>query len=230
MKNPIIAALDVDSENECWQLIEKLKGHVGGFKLGPRLVVRYGQALIERVAAQGLVFLDLKFLDIPNTMESAVRAGFAAGASWVTVHAWAGPEALSRLARVEAELSQQRDFRVVVVTILTSFAPKTLPPPLNQFGVESQVRDLAGMAYNCGLRSFVCSPLELSDLRTRHADAFLVAPGIRLADASADDQKRVLDPASAMRAGADALVIGRPLLQSAEPARTAQEILRTLPK
>lgn len=225
LRNPIIVALDVDSRERCLELARLLGDRVGAFKIGPRLIVRYGAGLVDEVAACAPVFIDNKYLDIPNTMESAIRATFAAGASLATVHAWAGPEALSRLAKVEAELSAQRPFRILVVTVLTSFSSETLPPYLREFPIVEQVRQLAASAIDCGLSGLVCSPEEVADLRARHPSAFLVTPGIRLSDGTKDDQRRVLGPHQALARGASALVIGRPIVDAQDPVAAAERVI-----
>src|SRR5690349_16562197 len=105
MKNPIFVALDVNSADEALQIAKNLGRLVGGFKLGPRLMLPYGAQLISQISKWGPVFVDMKFLDIPNTMEASVRATFDLGATWTTVHAWAGEATLTRLAKLEQELS-----------------------------------------------------------------------------------------------------------------------------
>jgi hypothetical protein len=117
MRNPIIAALDVDSRDQALKLADDLADVVGGFKVGPRLCLRYGQDLVKEVAARAPVFVDNKHFDIPSTMEAAVRASFEAGASLVTVHALSGREALTKMATLEKELSQKRPFKILAVTI-----------------------------------------------------------------------------------------------------------------
>lgn len=228
LKNPIIAALDVDSAEACFRLAGLLQGRVGAFKVGPRLIVRYGSELIERLSRSVPVFVDNKYLDIPNTMESAIRATFEAGAALATVHAWAGPEALKRLAQVEAELDRKRPFKILVVTVLTSFSQETLPPSLRSQNIASQVTELAEMSLNAGLTGLVCSPQEVAALRRASTHAFLVTPGVRMPHDAKGDQKRVETPAEAMRLGASALVIGRPICEAADPVAATELILESL--
>jgi orotidine-5'-phosphate decarboxylase len=228
LRNPIIAALDVDSAERCFALAEQLEGRVGAFKVGPRLCVRYGAELITQLARRTPVFVDNKYLDIPNTMESAIRATFEAGATLATVHAWAGPEALARLAKVEAELNQQRPFKILVVTVLTSFSQATLPPRLVSIPIADQVVELAKMAFDCGLTGVVCSPQEVAALRALSSQAFLVTPGVRLPENDAGDQKRVETPATALRRGASALVIGRPIVDAVDPLAATNRILSSI--
>lgn len=228
MQNPIFAALDLDSPNEALSLARKLRRLVGGFKLGPRLVIPYGGAFIAEIAKLAPVFLDCKFLDIPNTMESSVRAAFHAGASFATVHAWSGPVALSRLARLEQELNRERPFRILAVTILTSFDSSTLAPPLTNMDIPQQVCDLAKLCVDCGIHGLVTSGRELPILQQQFPQAFKVVPGIRMPEDKADDQQRTMTPKEALQNGASALVIGRPIVAAADPVSTTEKILATL--
>ncbi|MCM2282233.1 MAG: orotidine-5'-phosphate decarboxylase [Bdellovibrionaceae bacterium] len=230
LENPIIVALDVDSLARCRELAGVLAGKVGAFKVGPRLCVRYGADLVRELAAHAPVFVDNKYLDIPNTMESAIRATFEAGATFATVHAWAGPEALKRLAAVEAELSAQRPFQILVVTVLTSYSADTLPPHVRAVPISTQVRELADMSVSCGLQGLVCSPEEVADLRRSHPSAFLVTPGIRLPSDDKGDQKRIMGPREARELGASALVIGRPIVDAQEPVAAVERVLADLAK
>ncbi len=223
LKNPLITALDVDSRDECLRIAGLVEKFVGGFKLGPRLVVRYGADIIKEVSSIAPVFVDLKFLDIPNTMETSVRASFEAGASLVTVHAWAGMDALKRLSEVERELNGQRPFRILVVTVLTSFNKENMPPSISSnVSLLEQVVNLADFSYDCGLKGVVCSALESSLVRQRHNDGFIVTPGIRFPSEAVGDQKRVVDPCKAIENGASAIVVGRPIVEAADPAEQAE--------
>jgi orotidine-5'-phosphate decarboxylase len=226
--NPIMVALDVDSADDCVRLADALKGKVGAFKIGPRLNVRYGTELISRLARSAPVFVDNKYLDIPSTMEGAIRATFESGATFTTIHAWAGREALRRLAEVEKELNQKRPFKILVVTILTSFSPETLPPGMTNRSIADHVSALGDMALAEGLSGLVCSSQEVQDLRAKSSAAFLVTPGIRLPSGDPGDQKRIETPAEAMRLGSSALVIGRPIYESKDPLATVEQILETL--
>ena len=111
--NPLMLALDVDQAEVAVEFAKRLDGKLGAIKIGPRLVLRYGADLISKLATFAPVFVDNKYLDIPNTMEAAVRASFDAGATFTTIHAWAGPEALARLSKVEAELNSKRPFKIL---------------------------------------------------------------------------------------------------------------------
>ena len=223
MKNPIILALDVDSRDEALRIVDEVGEIIGGIKLGPRLCLRYGTALVEEIAQRAPVFLDNKHFDIPSTMEAAVRASFDAGASLVTVHALSGLEALTRMAAVEAELNKIRPFKVLAVTILTSWDQQSLPSNLKDFSIAQHVMDLTGLVQNAGLSGVVCSPHELDLLQNRNL--YLVTPGIRFSMQASGDQKRILGPVEALRKGASALVVGRPILEAKNIKEAATEFV-----
>jgi orotidine-5'-phosphate decarboxylase len=228
LRNPLILGLDVDSAEEALKLAHALEGKLGAIKLGPRLNMRYGRELVEKIAKLAPVFVDNKYLDIPNTMEAAIRATFEAGATFATVHAWSGREALERLAQVERELNQQRPFKILVVTILTSFNESTLPPGLEKAPLAQHVTALAELVLTCGLTGLVCSPHEVAALRARSKNAFLVTPGVRLSTDASADQKRVETPEAAIRQGASALVVGRPIVEAKNPVEAAEQILASI--
>ncbi len=223
LKNPLIVALDMDDQNEVLRLAEGLRDHVGALKVGPRLVLRYGDGLLQKLSQMAPVFLDHKFLDIPNTMSHSVRAAFDCGVTMVTIHAWAGSQAIRELAVLEKELNKIRPFKILVVTILTSFSAETLPPPLEKFKIEAQVSDLSEWSRRHGLNSFVCSPQEVAILRKQDRDAFLVTPGIRWVPGQ-DDQSRTATPLQTLQQGASAFVVGRPVYQAKDPLEAARRI------
>jgi orotidine-5'-phosphate decarboxylase len=222
LTNPIFVALDVDSRERALELIRQTRAFVGGYKIGPRLCLRYGEDFIREVARHGSLFLDNKHFDIPSTMESAVRASFELGASFCTVHAQAGREALTRLAEVEGELCRIRPFRILAVTILTSFRPETLAPNARPDSIADQVSMLARLTVESGLTGIVCSPEEVEHLRRAWPTSYLVTPGVRLTHEAKGDQARVADPGRSLRWGSSALVVGRPIYESLEPALAAK--------
>ncbi len=226
LKNPLCVALDVDSEEKALQLAGDLSAYAGGFKLGPRLIHRGGMALVQKIAKLGPVFVDCKFFDIPSTMEAAVRASFEAGASLVTVHALAGEEALARMADVEAELSQKRPFRILAVTILTSWSETSMPSNFRKMPIAEHVRELAELVKRSGLSSIVCSPEEIKILKG--LDLFMLTPGIRFPTDGKGDQKRVAGPREALSEGSSALVVGRPIIEAANPKAAAEEYFKAI--
>ncbi|GIL17967.1 MAG: orotidine 5'-phosphate decarboxylase [Oligoflexia bacterium] len=223
ISNPLIVALDVDTDTEAVKLADNLQDVAGGFKIGPRLVQRYGQTLSLEIARRGSLFIDCKFFDIPSTMESSVRACFESGASLVTVHALSGQEALSRLASVEKELNSIRPFKILCVTILTSFSEEGLPPNLKSQSIKTHVQDLAKLVKRSGLDGVVCSAEELELLQNQNL--FLVTPGIRFDLEEKGDQKRTMGPGEAMKKGASALVVGRPIIQAKNPREAAVDYM-----
>lgn len=230
LKNPIILALDVDSKEQAMAILKEVGSLVGAVKLGPRLVYRFGSDFVKEISQSTAVFVDNKYFDIASTMVSAVRASFEAGATLVTVHALAGKGALKELAQLEKELNQIRPFKILAVTILTSWDQNSLPSSFQSWAVEDHVKSLAQEVFNSGLRGLVCSGQELGLLN--YPDFFKVVPGIRLKEDSpkiiSEDQKRIMMPVDAIKAGASALVIGRPILQSADPKKTLLNILESI--
>ncbi|MBX3021653.1 MAG: orotidine-5'-phosphate decarboxylase [Bdellovibrionales bacterium] len=222
MTNPIFLAVDVDSADRAIELVRQTRAFVGGFKVGPRLALRYGEPLLKEIARHGNMFVDNKYFDIPNTMLSAVRASFDVGAAFCTVHAQAGREALSQLAELEEELCKIRPFRILAVTILTSFKQHTLAPVSQAMPIAEQAEVLAKLVLDSGLTGLVCSPEEVEALRQRFPNAYLVTPGVRLSGEKHGDQARVSDPVTALQRGASALVVGRPIYDSQEPALAAK--------
>jgi orotidine-5'-phosphate decarboxylase len=145
-------------------------------------------------------------------MEAAVRASFDAGASLVTVHALSGLEALTKMAEVERELSQVRPFRILAVTILTSWDQSSLPVTMKEQPIAKHVTDLVSLVQSSGLSGVVCSPHELDLLQNQNL--YLVTPGIRFSMQNSGDQKRIMGPKEALTRGASALVVGRPILEA----------------
>jgi len=170
------------------------------------------------------VFLDLKLHDIPETVERAVARASALGACLLTVHASGGPSMLRRA--VERAGKEGGTTEIVAVTVLTSFDSADLDAVGAGSDVGAQTERLGRMAWDCGVRTFVCSPHEASRLRaTLGGGATIVTPGVRAADApNKDDQKRTMTAAEAVAAGADWLVVGRPIRDAADPAAAARRI------
>ena len=223
LNNPLVIALDVDSRERALELAA-LTGDVAGcFKIGPRLVYRYGNSIVEEIRKFAPVFIDCKFFDIPSTMESAVKACFDSGASLCTIHALAGHEALSKLAQLEAQLNQERPFRVLAVTVLTSWSSDSLPQSMKSEPIATHVELLANEVINSGLSGIVCSGEELKMLKSQNKfdHLFKLVPGVRFADDESGDQKRITSPSEAIQNGATALVVGRPIIAHADPKQSA---------
>jgi orotidine-5'-phosphate decarboxylase len=227
--NPIIVALDVDDVNVAKNLVKKLSGQVGGFKIGPRLTFRANPSFIREIAQQGILFIDHKFFDIPSTTVASVRVAFDLGAHWVTVHALCGQECLKELKAFEKEAQSKRpEFRILAVTVLTSFSKETLPSIWREESVGESVLRLASTVMDSGLSSVVCSPNEIESIKEKFPNSFLVVPGIRPEGSTQDDQKRSATPAGALKSGASALVIGRPIIESSDPVQAVRQIKDSL--
>jgi len=233
MRNPIIVALDVPAAEQALKLVEQLAPVSGGFKIGSELFTSAGPDIVKKIRALGgMVFLDLKFHDIPNTVAKAVAAAVQLDVQMLTVHASGGTEML-KAAEKSAEETAWKLGRtpplVLGVTVLTSLDAGALREVGLDVNVEYQVRRLANVAAKAGLRGLVCSPLEISALRKfLPASVQLVTPGIRTGEEKADDQKRTLTPREAIAAGANWLVIGRPIYAAENPRQAAEKILESL--
>jgi orotidine-5'-phosphate decarboxylase len=233
MRNPIIVALDAPSAEAALGLATELAPVCGGFKIGNELFTSAGPDIVKKIRERGsLVFLDLKYHDIPNTVAKAVAAAVRLDVQMLTVHAGGGTEMLKaaeKWAEETAYMLGRVPPLVLGVTVLTSLDSSALREVGLDVNVEYQVRRLAQVATKAGLRGLVCSPLEIAALRkVIPAQVQLVVPGIRTGAEKADDQKRTMTPREAMAAGANWLVIGRPICAAENPKGAAEKILESL--
>ncbi len=214
----IFVALDTPDLEKALVLAEGLSGLVGGVKLGKEFFTAQGPAGVNAVSALGLpVFLDLKFHDIPATVAGAIGAALAMKPFMLNVHASGGEAMMWAAGDAARDAGDERPL-VVAVTVLTSLWSGDLKATGIDDNMEDQVLRLAALAENCGLDGVVCSPREVAALRQALGPDFkLVVPGIRPAWAETDDQKRVETPADTVAAGADYLVIGRPITGADDP-------------
>jgi orotidine-5'-phosphate decarboxylase len=232
-RNPIIVALDVPTAGAALKLVEQLASVSGGFKIGSELFTAAGPDTVRRIRDTGAaVFLDLKFHDIPNTVARAVASATRLDVQMLTIHTSGGLE-MMRAAEASAQQAAKVDGRaaplVLGVTVLTSSNGGTLAEIGCEPDVGAQVERLARLAVKAGLRGLVCSPLEIVALRKiLPAQIQLVTPGIRTGAEKADDQKRTLSPREAIQAGANWLVIGRPIYAAENPRAAAEKILESL--
>ena len=226
--NPVFVALDTTDLDHARQLAARLRGNVGGLKLGLEFFNAHGPQGIKPFVETGLpVFLDLKYHDIPNTVAGAVRAVAGLGVSILNVHAQGG--AAMMRAALDAAKTASPSTRVIAVTMLTSLGDEDLPSLGIQPPVADQVLRLATLTRQCGLDGVVCSAHEIVRLRKELGpDFLLVVPGIRPAGSELGDQRRVMGPAEARDAGANILVIGRPITGAADPALAARNIAQSL--
>jgi orotidine-5'-phosphate decarboxylase len=221
--SPIIVALDFPDIADAKSMAQALVDEVAGFKVGLELMTAAGPGAIEQIAALGPpVFADMKLHDIPNTVEGAARRIAAAGARWVTAHASGGREML------EAAMTGMGDAGVLAVTVLTSLDEAGLESIGVRSGLESQVVGLAGLAEAAGVEGLVCAPGDVAAIRAKQIGSTIFTPGIRLESSPRDDQRRVGTPVESITAGADFLVIGRPITRAADPVATARDISASL--
>ena len=224
----LIVALDYDDMRSVLQLTEQLDPSVCRVKVGKQLFTRVGPTAVEQLVNQGFdVFLDLKFHDIPNTVAQAVVAAADLGVWMVNVHASGGSSMMK--AACQALVGRQHRPLLTAVTVLTSMAESDLAEVGSQGGALARVVDLAKLAEAAGLDGVVCSAQEAAELRKCVGPEFaLVTPGIRLKGDAAGDQKRVVDPATAVAAGADYLVMGRSITGAEDPSAVIKRILSSL--
>ena len=222
----LLVALDVDTAARALELSDELRGVAGGFKIGSRLFTAEGPNIVRRMTARGdRVFLDLKYHDIPSVAADAVRAASDLGVWMVTVHAAGGADML--VAAKKAAVESSTGLLVVAVTVLTSFNELGLQQVGVTTGISQQVDNLADLAKDAGVDGVVASPLEITQIRSRCGPTFMVVtPGIRnrQKDTPADDQARTVSAAEALSAGANYLVVGRPIIAAADPHSAAIEI------
>lgn len=219
----IIVALDYPSARDAAALVDRLEPRLCRLKVGKELFTVAGPAFVENLARRGYgVFLDLKYHDIPNTVASACRAAAGLGVWMVNVHALGGR---SMMHAAREALAGPGAPLLIAVTVLTSMAEADLAEVGIAGTPQANVLRLAQLARGAGLDGVVCSAQEAPALRQACGAGFrLVTPGIRPADAAGDDQKRVMTPARAMAAGADYLVIGRPITQASDPVAALERI------
>jgi len=225
--NKIIFALDVKGLDEIDRWAELLSNKVGFFKVGKELFTSCGPEAVKAVQRhRGQVFLDLKYHDIPNTVAQAMVAAAGLGVQLANLHALGGAEMMETAANaVRKGFSEAERPRLLAVTILTSSTAETL----RQVGIEHPVPEmvvrLARLAKESGMDGVVASPLEIGLIREACGPDFLiVTPGVRPSFAAVDDQKRIMSPSDAVQAGADYLVIGRPIAKAEDPAAAASLI------
>lgn len=230
----VFVALDMPEIDGAKAMAAQVAGLVGGVKLGLEFFMAQGPDGIRDVIAAGdlPLFLDLKLHDIPNTVAGAVRSVAPLAPKFLTIHAGGGPamiRAAADAAREEAERLGVPRMRILAVTVLTSLSDEDLAAVGQAVPAADQVRRLAQVAHANGADGIVCSPAEVALLRRDlPADFTLMVPGIRPSWAAANDQKRVMGPRDAVAAGADHLVIGRPITADADPAAAARRIAEEL--
>lgn len=233
-QDKLIVALDVDTPDRALALFKELAPVVGMFKIGLQLFTAAGPQIVRNIVSRdGKVFLDLKFHDIPNTVAAAGIEATRLGVSIFNVHAAGGSEMMKRTADAVRETAAGERVerpKVIAVTLLTSIDSSGLQEIGVQTDVKRFVSDLAAMAADSGLDGVVASPQEITTIRqsVSQPNFLIVTPGIRGAGDAANDQRRTLTAAEAVRAGADYLVVGRPITGAADPVQAAQRIVSEL--
>jgi orotidine-5'-phosphate decarboxylase len=225
----LIVALDVDTAAEALALADRLRGVAGGFKIGNRLFTSHGPSFVADLVSRGdRVFLDLKFHDIPNTVAGAVAAATRLGVWMVNVHASGGLD-MMRAAREAAASESARLSRpaplVIAVTMLTSLSQDSMAEIGMTGSLPARVERLAALARSAGLDGVVASPQEIGLIRAQSGRDFqIVTPGIRGAADSKGDQSRTLSAPEALAAGANYIVVGRPIIAAPDARRAAENI------
>jgi len=228
-REKLILALDVDTQKEVEELVEKLGDFVGIFKVGHRLFTRYGPKVIKVIKKKKVkVFYDAKFYDISSVVEKAAETVADLGVDMFTIHTLGGLEMMQRA--VKAAKKRNRFIKILGVTLLTSLDSQILREELGfERSLREEVVHLVSLAKKAGLDGVVTSPYEIEELRRNFgSDLLLIVPGVRPKGSKKDEQKRVLTPREAIKRGADFLVIGRPILDSADPVKTAKGILEEI--
>jgi orotidine-5'-phosphate decarboxylase len=225
----LLVALDVDTAVAARALADRLRGAVGGFKIGSQLFTSHGPSFVEELVDRGdRVFLDLKFHDIPNTVAGAVGAATRLGVWMVNVHASGGLDMMTRARHAADEEAARANLApplVIAVTVLTSMNQATLDGIGVTADVGAQVERLAALAQEAALDGVVASPQEIERVRRVCGERFaIVTPGIRGADDAKGDQHRTASAAGALAAGASYIVVGRPIIAATDPRAAAERI------
>ena len=221
----IIVALDVATKGQALALVEQLRQQISFFKIGLQLYTAEGPEIVRAIHATGTkVFLDLKLLDIPNTVARAVESAAELGVQMLTIHLSGGSEMIRA-----AVAAGKKDTSILGVTVLTSSTQHTL----DEIGIEEQldrhVLRLGNLGVAAGINGLVASPFEARFLRSEFGDKIkIVVPGIRPSESEPGDQKRFMTPREALEAGADYLVIGRPITAHKNPREAVAKILSEL--
>lgn len=233
-KNRLIVALDVKTAVEARGLVDMLRGVAGMFKIGSQLFTATGPDFVSYIVNSGeRVFLDLKFHDIPNTVAAAGVEAARLGVTIFNVHAAGGMEMMRRTAATVAESAEAEGLTkpsIIAVTVLTSANPKTLAEVGWESDPENLVGRLSALAEAAGLDGVVASPREVGIVRSAVTKSgfIVVTPGVRPKGAALGDQSRVTTPREAIDAGADYLVVGRPIIEAPDPTKAAMQIIEEM--
>jgi len=233
-KDRLVLALDVDREQEALELVAELSDRVGMFKVGHQLFTAFGPDIVRRIRERGgRVFLDLKYHDIPNTVAKASAEAVKLGVSMFNVHALGGLDMMKAAADTAKETADKQRLpmpTMLAVTILTSMSEKSLRRELKiTRSLQREVCHLGRLAQRAGMHGVVASPQEIVMLRRAvRGDFAILTPGVRPEWAGKDDQHRIMTPSEAVHAGADYIVIGRPVLKATDRLAAVEKILREM--
>ena len=228
-KNPIILALDINSLTKAQSILSDLKSHIGGVKLGMEFFNSFGPDGVREISKLGIpIFLDLKLHDIPITVYKTIKTLMELDIAIINVHSSGGRNMLEAAAKARSEF-KDKPTKLIAVTVLTSLDNNDIEEIGYKDNSEDLVLRLASLAKDSGLDGVVCSAKEISLIKSKLGKNFiLVVPGIRLEKDNKNDQKRVMSPKKAINAGADLLVIGRPITDSKDPLKTIDNILENI--
>jgi orotidine-5'-phosphate decarboxylase len=233
-KDRLALALDVDNDREALAIVAELKDSVGLFKVGLQLFTAYGPDIVRRITGMGgRVFLDLKYHDIPNTVAKASAEAVKLGVSIFNVHSLGGLDMMKAAAESAKETAEKLNLPLPVllaVTILTSMDEKSMRKELKiTRSLRREVAHLARLAQRAGMHGVVASPQEIKTLRRAVRGEFIIlTPGVRPEWADKDDQQRIMTPGEAVKAGADYIVVGRPVLKASDRRAAVEKILEEI--
>ena len=228
----IICAIDTDNLTHAKNIIHQIAPNIGLVKLGLEFFTKYGADGVREIQSLGVdIFLDLKFHDIPNTVAKAVMQATKLGVKIMTIHTQGGVEMMQ--AAKQASIATASELGIAApmifgVTILTSMERQNLRDYGVDMPISQMVNNLAQLAVRAGLDGCVCSPLEIAILRNNHPTLKLLTPAIRPKGVDSDDQKRIMTPPEAIDAGADYIVIGRPITNHNNPKQASYDIRKSL--
>ena len=222
--NPIFCAIDRSDIDEAEALIDEISPHIGGIKLGLEFFTSCGLLGLEKIKKLEIpIFIDLKLYDIPNTVKQSLSNILQFDPKYTTLHLSGGSEMLTECINVKNKLNSKT--KLIGVTMLTSFNDGLISEIGIEKSVNENVKQLTQLAVNCGMDGIVCSPLEISEVKNTHESKLqIISPGIRGKDSLVNDQKRTLSAKEAIDAGADILVVGRPITNAKDPAKAAENI------
>ena len=222
--NPIFCAIDISNIDKAVALVDQISPHIGGIKLGLEFFTSCGLLGMEKIKKFEIpIFIDLKLYDIPNTVKQALSNILQFQPEFTTLHLSGGSEMLTECVKAKNELHSRT--KLIGVTMLTSFNDAIISEIGIEKSVNENVKQLTQLAVNCGMDGIVCSPLEISEVKNTHESKLqIISPGIRGKENAVNDQKRTLSAKEAIDAGADILVVGRPITDAKDPAKAAENI------